>query len=222
MPIAPRSEDELMQRALALAGTSLLDIANQYHIPIPDNLNKEKGWVGELLEVALGATASTLPEPDFQYIGVELKTLPLNRNNKPKESTYVCTAPLNQSISHTWEQSLVKKKLNRVLWVPVEAENSIPLKERKVYSALLWSPNQEEETILKSDWLEIMDPIWLGELETISSYHGTYLQLRPKAAHAKSLCDSINTNGELVKTLPRGFYLRTQFTNQILSQYYFS
>ncbi len=220
MSSPPDNVDELMQRASSLSGKTLIDIASFHRIPMPKDFKKEKGWVGELLEIALGATARNLPEPDFQLLGIELKTIPLSKHKRPKESTFVCTAPLNRPVADSWETSTVKKKLNQVLWLPIEADHAIPITQRKIGNALLWSPNKEQEMILKNDWLEIIERISLGELETISASLGQYLQIRPKAANAKSLCESIDNEGNKILTLPRGFYLRTEFTRQILNQHY--
>ncbi|MCK5498576.1 MAG: DNA mismatch repair endonuclease MutH, partial [Gammaproteobacteria bacterium] len=164
---------------------------------------------------SLGATASSLPEPDFQHIGVELKTLPLNKNGTPKESTYVCAINLTR-IESQWEESLVKRKLSRVLWLPIEADPDIPLAARRIGSAILWSPDEEQEATLRRDWEELMDMIATGELEQITAHQGQYLQVRPKAANTKALRNGINDEGEEILTLPRGFYLRTSFTRQIL------
>lgn len=222
MSSPPGSTNELLQRAANLAGKSLSDIASLHSIPVPKDLKKEKGWVGELIETTLGATAKNLPEPDFQLLGIELKTIPLNKNNQPKESTFVCTAPLNNPVASHWRDSIVRKKLNKVLWLPIEADPAIPMGKRKIGTALLWSPSTEQETTLKNDWLEIMERIWAGELDSISASLGQFLQLRPKAAHGKSLCESINADGEKILTLPRGFYLRSEFTRQILTDHFHS
>ena len=186
-------------------------------MPVPDKLLRAKGWVGELIEISLGATAGSLPEPDFQNIGVELKTLPLNRNQQPKESTYVCTVSLTENEGKNWGTSLVKKKLSRVLWVPIEADPAIPLAERRVGSAILWSPTAKQEGILRNDWEELMDMIVMGKLDQLTAQHGQYLQIRPKAANAKALRSGIDEQGDKIMTLPRGFYLRTFFTRQIIS-----
>ncbi|MDW2068362.1 DNA mismatch repair protein MutH, partial [Vibrio sp. 1579] len=37
---------------------------------------------------------------------------------------------------------------------------------------------------------------------------------------AKALTEAYSSNGKPMKTLPRGFYLRTQFTEQILLKHY--
>jgi DNA mismatch repair protein MutH len=106
------------------------------------------------------------------------------------------------------------------LWLPVEAENYVPLPNRRVGMALLWSPDSEQETILRADWEELMDMVCLGKLESITAHQGVYLQIRPKAANSRSLCEGIGENGERILTLPRGFYLRPAFTATILAHYY--
>src|SRR5262245_63735628 len=82
---------------------------------------RAKGWAGGLIEAALGASASSRSEPDFQLIGVELKTIPVDRAGVPTESTYVCTVPLAGTDDPRWEASKVHLKLRRVLWMPLEA-----------------------------------------------------------------------------------------------------
>ncbi|MBT7950980.1 MAG: DNA mismatch repair protein MutH, partial [Gammaproteobacteria bacterium] len=124
---APQTEEELIINANSLTGRSLQQIASELGLQVPSDQKHAKGWVGEMIEIYLGATASSLPEPDFQHIGVELKTLPLDQRGKPKETTYVCTVSLHGHIGDSWDNSAVKRKLNRVLWVPIEADPSIPL-----------------------------------------------------------------------------------------------
>lgn len=213
---SPSSENELMKHATSIAGKTLQHIANINKIPVPEKLTTAKGWVGELIESSLGASAGHLPEPDFQLIGVELKTLPLNAKMQPKESTYVCVVSLEKSDERTWETSLVKKKLSRVLWVPIEADPDIPLAQRRVGSSFLWSPTSDQEKILRGDWQELTDMIVMGNLDQITAEHGQYLQIRPKAADSKSLGPGNNEDGDKILTLPRGFYLRASFTRQIL------
>ena len=150
---------------------------------------------------------------------MELKTLPLGKNGLPKESTYVCTVALTELPGRRWEDSPVKRKLNRVLWLPVEADNSILFRQRRFGSAFLWSPTAEQETILKNDWNELMEMVSLGRLNEISSAYGEYLQIRPKAANARALGKSFDEEGRAIETLPRGFYLRTVFTKQILEKH---
>ena len=49
---------------------------------------------------------------------------------------------------------------------------------------------------------------------------GRYLQIRPKGANAKSLTTTLDEEGNTIQTLPRGFYLRPEFTQQIIQANY--
>lgn len=216
----PATIDELMQRAEALAGLTLADVAHALNITVPENLNRDKGWIGQLLETALGAEAGSKPEQDFLHLGVELKSIPLSANGLPLETTYVCVAPLHNVTGLSWQQSLVYHKLQRVLWIPVEGERSIPIAARHIGMPILWQPNAEQQRQLQQDWEEIMELISLGKVSQITARHGEVLQLRPKAANSKVLTESIAEDGSVQLTNPRGFYLKTQFTAKILRQYF--
>ncbi|MFZ3520649.1 DNA mismatch repair endonuclease MutH [Vibrio harveyi] len=220
MKSEPQSEAELMERAHDIAGLSFAELAEEAGMTVPENLKRDKGWVGQLLEWHLGAPAGSKPQQDFAKLGIELKSIPISYSGKPLETTFVSVAPLTGVQGLTWETSHVRNKLSRVLWVPVEGEREIPLAERRVGSPLIWSPDQEEELVLKNDWEELMEMIVLGKFDQISARHGEALHLRPKAANAKALTEAYSSNGKPIKTLPRGFYLRTQFTEQILLKHY--
>lgn len=212
----PESESELEKRVTELAGKKLSQLAKEIHWPVPENLKHDKGWIGQLLEVHLGASAGNLSEPDFQNLGIELKTIPLTAKHKAKETTYVCIVPLLDNIGLSWGNSCVCRKLSRVLWLPIEAAPEIPVGERRVGRGFIWSPSEEQMKALRNDWEEFMELISLGQVESITAHLGEYLQIRPKAANASVVTTGIGQDGMRKQTLPRGFYLRTSFTNQIL------
>jgi DNA mismatch repair protein MutH len=216
----PENENELLQRAHDLAGKSLHELATEYGQPLPRSAIQGKGWIGQLLEQCLGASAGSRALPDFPELGVELKTLPLNQHWLPKESTYVCTVPMQANTQLHWHSSWVCQKLSRVLWVPIEADPKLDFGQRRIGMASLWSPNDQQAAILQQDWEELMELVVLGRWENISAEQGTYLQIRPKAANARSLCAALDEHGQSIQTLPRGFYLRPCLTRIILQTNY--
>jgi len=216
----PQTEDELQQRCQQLAGKTLGLIAAELGLDVPANLKRHKGWVGQLLERYLGADAGNLAEPDFTRLGIEMKTLPLNNKGEPKESTYVCTVALNETGRLTWQQSWVRQKLSKVLWVPIEADSDIALADRYIGQAWIWQPTQEQEQVLQQDWNELMDRIVLGEQAEITAKEGQYLQIRPKAAHSRIMAHSTAEDGSISVINPKGFYLRTTFTRELLAAAY--
>lgn len=213
----PSTVKELMSRAEAMAGLTLGQLAHLHQIEPPKDLKRHKGWVGQLIELELGALAGSRPEPDFAHLGIELKTIPVNKAGKVLETTYVTVAPLTNILGLTWENSVVCHKLQSVLWIPVQGARDIPLSVRQIGSPILWRPSAEETTLLKQDWEEIMELITMGKVESITARQGEVLQLRPKAANSQVLTKSIDYTGALSQTNPRGFYLKTQFTQKILS-----
>lgn len=216
----PASEVELLERAHRLAGFTLGDVARAVGVTVPADLRHAKGWVGQLVERALGATASSRAAPDFQELGVELKTLPLHSSGNPCESTFVCTIDLARLDSVSWERSLVRMKLARVLWMPVEGAREIPVSARRVGTALLWTPTAEEEAALRFDWEELAGMIGRGDVESITGHLGKYLQVRPKARSSRSRRRGIDSDGVAFAALPRGFYLRTLFTARIIRHHF--
>lgn len=216
----PRSETQLLERAMSIAGLSIGDLARQYAVPIPKSSRHAKGFAGQLLEMALGADAGSLPEPDFRLIGVELKTIPVSAQGKPLESTYVCTVDLEHERNPVWEKSVVRHKLSRVLWLPIITAPGLAPAERRIGTAALWSPTPQEHAQLRDDFNELMDFIVLGEVDNLSAHHGQCLQIRPKAADSRARRWGVNEHGLRVKTLPRGFYLRPKFTAEILQRSY--
>ena len=215
----PKTTEELLSRAQAIAGLSFGELATQLSIPVPPDLKRDKGWVGMLLETALGATAGSKAEQDFRHLGIELKTIPINAQGYPLETTFVSLAPLIQNRGVNWQNSHVRHKLSRVLWIPIEGSRSIPLAERRIGIPILWQPTEQQERLLQRDWEELMDYIVLGQLDKINARLGEVLQLRPKGANSKSLTKGIGKNGEIIDTLPLGFYLRKAFTHEILQQF---
>lgn len=212
----PTSEQELLDRARALAGLELGEIAETAGRALPPDLRRRKGVVGELLERVLGATAASRPVPDFEAIGVELKTIPVGDDERPRESTHICTLTLHDLAGQRWATSTVRRKLARVLWVPIEARPDIALARRRIGRARLWSPTAAEEAVLASDWEEHMELIATGRFDQIDGRLGTYLQVRPKAANRDAVMAAHDASGRPSATLPRGFYLRASFTRRIL------
>lgn len=215
----PQTEQALLERAKQIAGLTLGELAAELHISVPPNLKRDKGWVGTLIEIALGASAGSKAEQDFSHLGIELKTIPINAAGKPLETTFVSLAPLVQNTGITWENSHVKHKLSKVLWIPVEGKRQLPLAQRHIGAPILWQPNARQAQQLRQDWEELMEYIVLGQLDKINARLGEVLQLRPKGANSRALTKGIGPHGELIDTLPLGFYLRKNFTEEILQDF---
>ena len=215
----PCSEQELMHKAMQLGGQTVLEVARSLQVEIPDQPKRHKGFVGKLVERALGADAANRPVPDFMDLDIELKTLPVSATGRPVETTYVCRLELSGHPHEEWVNSRVYHKLKRVLFLLIEGDSSIPMHKRRFGISFLWSPSPEEETLLKADWEDIMDLRARGLLDAISARRGRVLQLRPKAANRHARGVSRDHDDEEYVTSPRGFYLRTTFTASLIQSH---
>lgn len=212
-----KSLAELSYRCAEIAHQTLGELAIHYQVPIPVHTQNGKGWIGQLIEKALGCEAGSSPLPDFPELGVEIKTIPIDANGKPLESTYLCYVPLSSLTGLTWETSNVFQKTRHILWVPIITLANQTFAQRKIAEPFIWSPNQEQDALLEQDWEEHMERLALGRLDEINARQGQILQIRPKAANAKSVTWGFNEEGQRCKTLPRGFYLRSKFTQTLLN-----
>ncbi len=168
----------------------------------------------------MGATAASKAIPDFEKLEIELKSVPVDLKGRPMESTFVTCTPLAEVEKLSWRESTVHHKLSRVLFIPVEADHSLPLKVRRVGNPLFWSPTEEQEAQLKADWELFAELIASGFVESITAHRGDVLQIRPKAAHSQKRTLGTAADGDLQATLPRGFYLRSRFTRALFEATY--
>jgi DNA mismatch repair protein MutH len=202
-----------MARAGALRGWSVEALAERYGVRVAGAPVTTKGKVGELVERALGATGGSSATWDFPSLRVELKTIPVDERGAPRESTFVCALSLLDAERAEWEGSWVRAKLARVVWVPIEVLRD---GTRRIGDARMWSPTREQDQVLGDDFAEIAGRIAIGDIERVSARVGRWLQLRPKAAHGRVRTLAPGSDGEIIATVPRGFYLRARFTGAIL------
>lgn len=125
---SPDTFEELINSLNSIVGKSISELAKIANVPLPISTTHGKGFTGELLEIVLGATAENRPIPDFPKLGLELKTLPVDKNLLPLESTFFCHAPLTGIRHLNFENSALYSKIKRVLFVVVTAQRDMNLK----------------------------------------------------------------------------------------------
>ena len=162
----PETPEILLNRAIALAGKTLQELAILANERVPSTLTHSKGWIGQLIEKHLGANSGQLSQPDFSHLGIELKTLPINAQGFPSESTYICTAPIPPQ-DRDWFTSRVWRKMEKILWVPIGSVKHSPLPLIRIGYPILWSPCTIIQKQLQQDWEEITELMLLGHFEKI-------------------------------------------------------
>jgi DNA mismatch repair protein MutH len=157
-----------------------------------------------------------LSAADFGSLGVELKTLPVTSDLRPRESSFVCHVTHAQLRETAWEDSRVALKLARVLFLPIESGAELMFGQRRIGRAFLWSPSSEELQIMREDYEQLASRIAQGHAEAIDARLGRALQLRPKAARGAVRVRVVDGEGVPWRLQPKAFYLRASFTERLV------
>lgn len=218
----PKTEESLFLQAQLLSGRCLGELAVKAGMDIPCNLKYEKGWIGKLIEFWLGGACSSMSGPDFPNLGIELKTIPI-KNGNSSEPTFICNESLVKGLDMTWKNSYIYNKIRRILWMPIlYNRKNILLSKLTVGNYLLWSPNKEENHLLKSDWEELMDLVFLQNTTHSIPYYGEILQLIPNKSGTKKLLTSASRNYSNPSfNISKRFYFRKRFTSKIFKNHIF-
>ena len=212
---APENEEDLIKRAFSLTGKKIVELCEPFNKFFNEKSKKSKGYLGKILEMYLGASAGNLPIPDFPNLKIELKILPLNKNMLPKSNVKICyNSNMPTQSNYKWDSSIVKLKLNKVLWIPIEADSSIPLRERRICHPFL-SHLKDYENIIKEDYKNITYFLFSGKMEYISANLGKYLILQSISSN-KNLTNYFNFDGDLIRTNFKAFYLKKNYLRKII------
>ncbi|HEY2731925.1 MAG TPA: MutH/Sau3AI family endonuclease [Polyangia bacterium] len=208
----------LLAHARALVGVELGELADGLGLPVPSGLVRTKGWSGQIIEHELGVAPGGTRGPDFASLGVELKTVPVTPALLPLESTAVCQIDPVAMAAESWEGSYVRAKLARVLFVALEVPaGARSVGERRVAAVRLWSPDAEQERLLRADFeLFVRGFFRRGRTGDITGHLGAVLQVRPKGRNAADTRDGYDAEGRATRVGKSGFYLRPSFIASIL------
>ena len=69
--LPPQSESELLTRCSGISGLSIGQLSSALGLRIPENIIQRKGFIGQAVELALGANAGSKSLPDFLDISVD-------------------------------------------------------------------------------------------------------------------------------------------------------
>lgn len=211
----------LLAHARALVGVELGELADQLGLPEPvgpDGPRRSKGWAGQVIERELGVETGGGAGPDFASLGLELKTVPVDEDLGPRESTAVCQIDPVAIAGESWETSAARRKLARVLFVALHVPpGARSVGQRRVAAVRLWSPAPAEEALLRADFeLFSREYFRRGRTDAITGHLGRVLQVRPKGRNAADRRDAFDEAGQPIRVGKCGFYLRAPFVASIL------
>ncbi|WP_168892811.1 MutH/Sau3AI family endonuclease [Enterobacteriaceae endosymbiont of Plateumaris pusilla] len=214
------SEKILLLRASLITGHYLINIAKWLNYNIPINLNKDKGWIGKLIELyLLGNKQKNTFNQDIPQIGIEIKTIPIDEKGNTINDTFICSFPLINKKVFIWNKSKLYKKLSKILWIPIITKSkNTPLSMRVIGKPIIWKPSKKDYKKLYNDWIGLITLFISGNIENINYYNGTILVVKTKSKKNK-LIKTINKDNNIILTKSRAFYLKKNFTKLFFIKY---
>lgn len=217
----PQNLLELKERLVKIKGAKISDLVELLEIEKPKNSVHAKGFVGQIIEYILGAHAKNQALPDFTNLDLELKTMPVDENLNPLESTFLCHANL-KNVETNFYKSTLYKKIRFILFVFIKTSKNTNVLDREIVGFYFYKASDEDLKIFKADFDELNDLIVQGFANNINARIGTYIQMRPKCATGNDLTEYYDENCEIKYTRPRGFYLRRSFNKLLCQKVFFN
>lgn len=215
---APKTIAELIENCNKIAGKSVSELAQIHNVELIDSLTTNRGWLGNLIEISLGAYAGSKPTQDFMNLGVELKTLAINENGRAVSDIFISSLPLNSFMLQDWANSHLFYKLQHILFIPVESNSNVELKDRKIGNGKFWKPNDEQLKVLQDDFKQVMELLTTQEFAMLTNNLGTALTVKVKALNSKQTNNIQDLDGFNQNLAPLSFYIKRSFVQQIVEQ----
>ena len=214
------SVDSIREYAKLLCGKSLDEATD---VPRATLLSRGKGGLGVLVETEFfDLPKSNKPTPDFESVGLELKTTPLNnlvrKGLQAKENLKLTSLNPSEVDKETWATSRVVTKCGFMLVVTYlhdDSKKPIDMEFTDIQKVInLLDANQVDAAQFRRDWETIQSFIHDGKGHELSSGVTLYLIANTSGAgHGKGMQEQPHST---VRMKPRSFMIKRSYLNHLL------
>lgn len=181
------SVTSIVEYARHLVGSTLRE---QTHLQRIDDIHRRKGSFGNALEkYYFQYDINSNPHPDFEKVGLELKTTPVKRNRdgsySAKERLVFSMIDYMRVVDEDFEHSNFLEKARKVLLVTYEWRPNVDPLDYRIVLASLWGLPSKDMPQIKRDWETVVNKIRAGHAEDISSSDTMYLEACTKASNSR-------------------------------------
>lgn len=215
---APDTIQKLYSNLEHICGKTIGEVAAELGIDVIKDLTSNTGWIGNLIESALGAQAGTKPVQDFTTLGIELKTIAINSAGKVANNVFITTVPQETFMMQSWETSHLLYKLQHILFIPIENNSEKAIAQRRIGRPLFWKPSVDELNVIANDWHNVMMLLAEDKMLKLPSGLGQALTVQVKALSSLQTRTIEDSDGFKHKVLPLSFYLKRSFVQQIIQR----
>jgi len=213
--LKPRCTEVYKRLLEFLPHRNLLDLADEYQVPIRFGDKKNKGWVGQTVERVAGLKMSSEASPDGADF--ELKTTEVFfKEGKwvPKETLKITQLNPQQILEEEFENSIFWRKLGCLLIVAYESPSENSVQARKIIPINLNNTSIAFE--IKQFWEDVRHTVCSGEMKDLINLGSSagLIQLRPLGdGKQKSTCPVTGENFPA-----RAFYATKNLLSLLLNE----
>lgn len=192
MPVNPESinslpydwndKDSILRYAAHLSNRTLRDFVEYGQIIIGGT--RTKGFFGQILETDyFHLTNNSQPVPDFDAVGMELKSTPIKETSHglvPKERLVLCIIDFNEVPEKGFDLFLDKN--SHILIIFYLWKEGQDVYDYRILKVVDWKPSESDLRIIKEDWDVIEGYILRGEAHLLSERHTKFLAACTKGA----------------------------------------
>ena len=212
-----KSKEAVVRKAKELIGHTMA----QKYPELRSGNQSHKGRLGELIEeYHFGLKVNNEARPDFESLGVELKTSPLRENSKgelvAKERISLGMIDYFQIIEERFHTSGFWKKSEHLLIVFYLHNSAKDFVDREIQLADVWNFTQSDLIIIQQDWNYIRTKIEYGLAHELSEGDTMYLGAATKGANKFSKREQPNGS---IRAKSRAYSLKITYVNRIIQQW---
>lgn len=188
LPYDKMSVESIYDYALRLEGHTLRELIELGHI---DNPRRRRGAFGSAVEECyFRIPANSSPKPDFEEVGLELKTTPIKRNKdgsiSSKERLVLTMINYTDVVDETFETSHLFEKSKDILLISYLWEEDKDPLDYEIKLVTQWGLPEEDLEQISHDWSVVVEKVRTGHAEDISSSDTLYLEACTKGVNGKS------------------------------------
>jgi len=204
------SYNEVRQALDPVVGVPFRDLAPVLGISLSQDPRRRKAAGGHLVESLLAIARNSIPRPDLERLGTEVKTLALNTHSSPRENTKVTSFNLvHVKAESDFRRSTVFSKLRSILFVPImKADNNSP-DFWYLRPPFLWLPSEEQLTQMDKDYERVHSAARAEDWTRLSGRTGRFLTLNTS--------DS-TTAGKPAELKRRAWWLHAELMREVCEQ----
>jgi DNA mismatch repair protein MutH len=204
------SYNEVRQALDPVVGVPFRELAPALGIDLPADATRRKQAGGDVVEKVLRIAKNSIPKPDLEYLGTEVKTIPLNTLSRPREWTKITAFNIASVTGEPdFRRSSVFEKLRSILFVPVMKANNDEPDFWYLRPSFLWLPTEDQLVRFESDYRLIRNAAIARDWGGLSSGSGESLTLKTSDTRTR------DKSPELKR---RAWWLKSSVTREICEQ----